>query len=259
MDSANHISAIGVLCTFLALFLFFGRQKRGGPLPPGPKWYPFIGNLLDVPSEREWVTFGKWGERYGKICSINVLGRTMVIINSAKIAREMLEKKSLIYSDRPVMQMAGNLVGWRNTLPLMPYGDRVRLHRRLLHDTIGSKASIQQFSLVQVETHRFLRRVLANPTDLFQHTRHTAGAIVTRIAYGYKVKENNDPFLELIDKAIAQLSDLIRPGRYMVDVLPLCKLILPIFPFFGQNTMLSTFQCAMFQLGSLELVSRGRQ
>ncbi len=28
----------------------------------------------------------------------------------------MLEKKSVIYSDRPVLQMGGELVGWKRTL-----------------------------------------------------------------------------------------------------------------------------------------------
>ncbi|KAG6879997.1 hypothetical protein C0992_008204 [Termitomyces sp. T32_za158] len=227
------ISTIGVFCSFLALFIFgcILYQRGHGTLPPGPKGYPLIGNLLDMPTRQEWVTFGEWGERYGKICSITVLGRTTVILNSAKTAKEILEKKSSMYSDRPVMQMAGNLVGWRNGLSLMPYGDRVRLHRRLIHGSIGSKASIQEFSFVeQAETHRFLRRVLANPAYLAQQVRHTAGAIVTRIAYGYEAKENNDPFLEVAEKALSQLSDLIRPGHYMVDVLPMLRHIPAWFP-----------------------------
>ncbi|KAG6898821.1 hypothetical protein C0993_003909 [Termitomyces sp. T159_Od127] len=150
----------------------------------------------------------------------------MVILNSAQVAREMLETKGLIYSDRPVLQIAGNLVGWRNSLGLMPYGDRFRLYRRLLHDLMGSKASVQKFSDVeQIEMHRFARRVLANPADLAQHIRHTAGAIITRITYGYEVKENDDVFVELANKSVAQFSVATTPGAFVVDVFPQRQLV----------------------------------
>ncbi|KAG5349488.1 hypothetical protein C0989_003480, partial [Termitomyces sp. Mn162] len=225
------------------------RQPQHGPLPPGPKGYPLIGNLLDMPSKQEWATFGKWGEQYGErvdsfalfmavnglavgnICSVTVLGQTIVILNSVKIANEILEKKGSIYSDRPVLQMAGNLIGWRKGLGLMSYGDRFRRFRRLFHDIIGSKTSIQQFYYIEhVETHQFLRRVLANPVDLAQHIRHTAGAIITRITYGYQVKENGDPYVELADKVMSQFSDSATPGHYMVDILPQLRHVPAWFP-----------------------------
>ncbi|KAG6894730.1 hypothetical protein C0993_010911 [Termitomyces sp. T159_Od127] len=226
MIAASNINAIDVLCAFLAVFILGKLLRRGraqrGPLPPGPKGYPVVGNVLDMPSRKEWETFRKWGN----ICSVTVLGQTMVILNSAQVAREMLETKGLIYSDRPVLQMAGNLVGWRNSLGLMQYGNRFRLYRRLLHDLMGSKASVHKFSDVeQIETHRFVRRVLANPADLAQHIRHTAGAIITRITYGYEVKENDDVFVELANKSMAQFSVATTPGGFVVDVFPQRQLV----------------------------------
>ena len=42
------------------------RNKLGGyPLPPGPKGFPIIGNLVDMPIRDEWVTFGKWSKDFG--------------------------------------------------------------------------------------------------------------------------------------------------------------------------------------------------
>ncbi|KAG6902463.1 hypothetical protein C0995_016325 [Termitomyces sp. Mi166 len=232
MFSASGVNAI--LCTFFVIFILrkiLRHTQRSGSFPPGPKGYPLIGNVLDIPSKQEWETFSKWGEQYGRMCSITVLGQTMVILNSAKIANEMLEKKSSIYSDRPVWEMAGNLVGWKNDIALIPYGDRFRRCRRLLHDIIGNKASAQQFFYIQeVETHRFLRRVLANPADLAQLIRHTAGAIITRMTYGYEVKENNDPYVELADRAASQFSAAVTPGRYMVDILPQLRHVPAWFP-----------------------------
>ncbi|KAG5716246.1 O-methylsterigmatocystin oxidoreductase [Termitomyces sp. T112] len=227
------INSIDVFCAFLGVYLLgklFHRAQRG-PLPPGPKGYPLIGNILDMPSKQEWATFAQWGERYGQICSITIFGQPIVILNSAKIANEMLDKKSPIYSDRPVLQMGGNLVGWRNTLVLLPYGDRFRRFRHLFHGIIGSRASMKQFHYIEeLETHRFLRRVLANPVDLAEHVRHTAGAIILRISHGYEVKENNDPFVKLADQATYQFSLATTPGAWLVDVLPILRHVPSWFP-----------------------------
>jgi hypothetical protein len=53
----------------------------------------------------------------------------------------------------------------------------------------------------------------------------TAGAIVLRISHGYEVRENNDPFIDLADRAVDQFSHATAPGAFMVDIMPFCKTI----------------------------------
>jgi hypothetical protein len=47
--------------------------------------------------------------RPGDVVSVTVLGRSLIILNSAEIAVDMLDKKSAKYSDRPVLPMGGEL------------------------------------------------------------------------------------------------------------------------------------------------------
>ena len=56
-----------------------------------------------MPKEEEWITFAE------------------IIVNSAAIMAE-LDKKGAIYSDRPVLEMGSELVGYSETLILMRYG-----------------------------------------------------------------------------------------------------------------------------------------
>jgi len=108
----------------------------------------------------------------GDMVTVSIFGQPMIIVNSAKTAMEMMDKKSAIYSDRPVMQMGGELVGWKNTLVLIPYGDRHRNYRKLFHQVIGSNATMSLFYPVEeLETHRFLKLVLKNPDELVAHIR----------------------------------------------------------------------------------------
>ena len=41
-----------------------------------------------------------------------MLGQSIVILNNAQYALDMLDKKGRIYSNCPTLMMAGKLVGW---------------------------------------------------------------------------------------------------------------------------------------------------
>ncbi|KAE9404451.1 cytochrome P450 [Gymnopus androsaceus JB14] len=210
-----------------SLGLLFLRRIFGpkpSQLPPGPKGLPLIGNVLDMPTEKEWETFSQWGDAFGDICSVTVLGQPLIILNSAKVAVDLLDKRSSIYSDRPVLQMGGELVGWKNTLVLLPYSDRFKRYRRLFHNLIGSQATMRQyFPAEELETKKFLRRVLAEPEELQAHVRKTAGAVVLRISHGYEVQEHKDPFVTLANAATEQFSLATSTGQFMVDCIPVLR------------------------------------
>lgn len=220
------LAGFGVYCIKQIL-----DKKHPAPLPPGPKKLPLLSNLLDIPSDKPWITFAEWGKKYGDISCAEVLGQHMIILNSVNAAIEMLDKKSSIYSDRPVLPMGGELVGWKNTLVLLPYGDRFRAYRRNFHHVIGSRAHMEAYHHVEaIETHRFLQRVLAKPSELSAHVRKTAGAIILRISHGYEVKEHEDPFVDLADKAVDQFSKSTATGAFMVDIIPTLKNVPDWFP-----------------------------
>ncbi|KAG6915061.1 hypothetical protein DXG01_013668 [Tephrocybe rancida] len=202
-----------------------------------------------MPTEQEWITYSKWGQQFGDISSATVLGQPIVVINSAKAAHEMLDRKSHIYSDRPVLEMGGNLVGWKNSLVLLPYGDRFRRFRRLFHGIIGSRASMKKFSHIEEnETHKFLRRLLTEPADLAAHVRHTAVAIILRISHGYQVQEKDDPLVKIADTASDQFSLSTIPGKYLVDTLPSLRHVPAWLPGAGFKRMAKEWSATLHEL-----------
>lgn len=116
----------------------------------------------------------------GDIVSVTLLGQPMVILNSPKLAVEMLERKSSIYSDRPTFTMGGKLVGWDRTLVLLHYGSRFREYRRLFSQLIGSRKMVASYAQhMEAETSRFLARLLRQPDQLAKQVRKFVSLTLT--------------------------------------------------------------------------------
>jgi len=108
MPSPRILSAC--LITFVIWVLLRLRQARSR-LPPGPTGWPIIGNLFDIPTEHSWFKYTEWGEQYGPMTYVNVGGLPMIIINSHRIAYDLLAKRGAIYSNRPRAVMVQDLIG----------------------------------------------------------------------------------------------------------------------------------------------------
>ncbi|KAF5327249.1 hypothetical protein D9619_004584 [Psilocybe cf. subviscida] len=99
------------------------RNPSRAPLPPGPKGYPLIGSVFDMPTSKQWLTYAQWAKVYGNVFSFEALGQRIIVLNSLEAAQELLEKRSANYSDRPRLPMCLEL-GFAE----------LKLSRAILHD-----------------------------------------------------------------------------------------------------------------------------
>ncbi|PFH46689.1 hypothetical protein AMATHDRAFT_69284 [Amanita thiersii Skay4041] len=216
------VSPLYVICIGAATYLVYRRfkQNKNGLLPPGPKGIPIVGNVADMPTEKDWLTYAEWGRKYGGICSVTLLGQPMMIVNSAEIMEE-LDRKGSIYSDRPRLEMGGELVGYSETLVLIPYGARFRTYRKHFARMIGGISNVEKLhGMLEGKVRQFLRHILATPDNLLPHLRTLTGGIILQLTYGIEVQENKDPFVELIENANANFNAATIPGAFVVDFFP---------------------------------------
>ncbi|KAG1875757.1 CyP450 monooxygenase [Suillus subluteus] len=126
----------------------------------------------------------EWKEKYGPIVSCRLIGQTVVIINSERVARQLLDQRSAIYSDRPAGPVP-KLFGIDFITALLPYGDTLRLHRRLFHQALRSDAADSYRDLYLDKARQLLSNLLDSPEafekHLFLSAILTAFPILTRL------------------------------------------------------------------------------
>lgn len=84
----------------------------------------------------------------------------------------MLDKKSAIYSERPILPMGGELIGWKNTLPLVRYGSTFRQYRKYFHQTMGTPTAVAALEpLGELKARQLLRRIVDKPEDFVTYIR----------------------------------------------------------------------------------------
>lgn len=113
-----------IVVVALVYTLYYLRSPfRKLPYPPGPPEKGLIsGNQSDLPSSRPWFTYVEWGKKYGTFSHFSCLLRFLwsppgdiihyrtynkhtVVLNAYDDNVELLERRSLIYSDRPYLAM----------------------------------------------------------------------------------------------------------------------------------------------------------
>lgn len=173
---SNFLIAQGiiVLIGVLVYSLFFRKKQEALlPLPPGPKPLPILGNIRDgpapgVPEFEHWLTFK---DKYGPINYLSVLNQKWILLHDKEDAIELLEKMSLKTSSRPQLNFM-LMCGYGRWLSGMQYNDQFRLSRKLVHKQLGTKFLASQFVDTQdVESKRFLLRILMDPSHLFKHIK----------------------------------------------------------------------------------------
>lgn len=137
------------------LWLLYRQQwkarTKGYPLPPGPPSKPLIGNILNVSPKRPWFKLTEYKKQYGRYrlailaCLVHSpqlsgdlvffhgLGNNILVLNSMESVVDLLDKRGNIYSHRPEFTVAGELMALGQSMPLLPYGNEWRAHRKLAH------------------------------------------------------------------------------------------------------------------------------
>ncbi|KAI0819582.1 CyP450 monooxygenase [Trametes gibbosa] len=222
-----------VWSSVVLLFLIIWRRRRSShpPLPPGPPGLPVIGNALNFPTTNIVRRFRQVAVRYGKIFSFNVLGNSIIVLDSYDAASDLLEKRARIYSDRPHIVMANLSLLAEVNLPMVPNGRIWRQQRRIFHQNLPlNLISTHYRPRLERVTRGLLVNLLDAPEAFSRHVHHLVAASILSLGYGIEITSHDDHYVKMLHKALKLMEAASVPGKYLVELIPSLQYLPNWFP-----------------------------
>lgn len=202
-------STRGLLLGTSILTLFYVLRKTWlyasrTPYPPGPSALPLVGSqwtalisiyrlllipvpldVLDMPTSCLGPSLAKLREKYGPMTWLAVPSRNILVLNEYSAMRDLLDKRSYIYNDRPpsvmLLELVGELskasfsqsyvavelrsfIGLNFVTPVLSGDSTWRLHRKLLRPALTVTTIKREYSnLFLADALRYLKAVVRSP------------------------------------------------------------------------------------------------
>ncbi|KAF9443425.1 cytochrome P450 [Macrolepiota fuliginosa MF-IS2] len=192
------LSLRDILCLFFCIFIHYiyrYRRKPTFPYPPGPRRWPIIGNALSIPLTYMHVFYKDLGDRLGtKIIYMEALGQPIIVLNDIRIAKDLLENRSSLYSSRPLLPMLTEMVFCQIFIkPQKTYWNTYE-------------------SMVYYPCMGNLELPLINSS--------CTGGYSTSLTYGLPTRRHKDPLLLFAEDIFARFTLASAPGNFLVNVIP---------------------------------------
>ncbi|EIW56878.1 cytochrome P450 [Trametes versicolor FP-101664 SS1] len=175
-----------------------------------------------------------WARKSRDVVYFKIFRTSAIVLNTFETARDLLDKRSAIYSDRPRLVLLMELLGVR-TLPGIPYGERFRKRRKWMFDAAGYKPTLRGYHDIQRrEVRRLLLKFARRPEDFKEHVHLYLAGVLLEITFGRSVETVDDELVYLAERAMSGANHAGRPGSVPVDFIPILKHIpswLPGFSF----------------------------
>ncbi|KZT37248.1 cytochrome P450 [Sistotremastrum suecicum HHB10207 ss-3] len=224
---AVFLFAIAIWCTS-----YIRKQHR---LPPGPNKISLFRTRFKAPqvsAEKPlWKQYAELSKLYGPVVYLGLGKAPFIVINSAKSAVDLLNKRSRIYSDRQMTVMNSELTHRGQTVFLCSTSNpRLVQYQKMFREEMGVNSVHKHCKTQEQEAKSFLRNILNDSQYYVQHLKTVAGSIIMKVTYGYTVEPHNDPMIQLVRDWLATISLKALPGYWLVDSYPFLKYVPPWFP-----------------------------
>ncbi|EXJ84725.1 hypothetical protein A1O3_05396 [Capronia epimyces CBS 606.96] len=201
------------------------RKNEKLCLPPGPPGEPLIGHLRIIPADHPEYQYTEWGKQYkSDVLHLNVLGRSIIILNSIEAAHDLLDKRGQNYADRPRFVLF-EVMGWGITLTFLRWGPKFKLHRKLLQSSFTPSACKPYRPIQEQEARKAALEILSQPGDWEYLLRKYSTAVVLRIGFGLGISSADDPYVRMAIDAEEATGNGGVPAASFVDFFPVLRFL----------------------------------
>ncbi|KAI2606391.1 cytochrome P450 [Hypoxylon fragiforme] len=219
--SPSTIVVIAAVFALLYRLSRVGQRPKG--YPPGPPTLPLIGNIHLMPKEKGHLQFQKWAEEYGPVYSLMLGTQVMIVLSSDKAIKDLLDKRSGIYSSRPDNYLA-NVVSGNLRMLLMEYNQTWRMIRGLVHNSLNIKAARTYVPYQDLENKAMLLSFLEDPTHFIEHMRRYTTSLTTQMLFGFRTTRYDDPKLTQLYHGFEKFSTVAgSQSAALLDTFPVLR------------------------------------
>ncbi|KAF4435534.1 cytochrome P450 [Fusarium austroafricanum] len=216
-----------VAALLVARFVKLVTTTRDASLPPGPKPAPVIGNIHQLPKGLQWLHLYHMSKEFGPVMYFNLAGQSLIVLSTHQAAHELLNRRGSLYSHRPRMVMAGELVTKGMHMLLRQYDERYRQHQRMEAPLLTARAASTYRPLQDIESRQLLFDVLTESdeqgekgVDFHHHHERAMASTIYCLNYGYRLKTGYEQPLLDGKRVQAEFARTGQIGAYIVDSLP---------------------------------------
>ncbi|GAW24210.1 hypothetical protein ANO14919_137920 [Xylariales sp. No.14919] len=189
------ILTLGLLSSFLILYscIRLLSTRRPPNFPPGPPTLAVLGNLHQLPIKKQYLKLAELCQKYS---SNGLMGLRLgpstyaVVINSWKVAGDLLDQRGAIYSSRPFFSAAALVMPAPGDyhLALLQYGPKWRKERKTVMEFL-KKSEVEKRSLIEeAESCQLMYDLLVEPARYHEHGLRYHGAIIMASVFGTRAK-----------------------------------------------------------------------
>ncbi|KAJ4879181.1 hypothetical protein Rs2_36235 [Raphanus sativus] len=197
-----------------------GNSQCNLNIPPGPKGWPLVGNLLQVISQRRHFVFlmRDLRKKYGPIFTMQMGQRTMIIVTDEKLIHEALVQRGPTFASRPpdspirLMFSVGKCA-----INSAEYGSLWRTLRRNFVTELVTPTRVKQCSWIRtwaMENHMKMiqkESVEKGYVEVMSQCRLTICSILICLCFGAKISEEKIKNIENVLKDVMLITSPTLP------------------------------------------------
>ncbi|GAA5836218.1 hypothetical protein JCM11251_007397 [Rhodosporidiobolus azoricus] len=209
----------------LSLLFLWTRQAYPRNLPPGPRaslfGWGYHRHLL--PREKPWLKLTEMGKQYPQgFFTLYTGPKPTIVVTSAKVAADLLDKRSNKYSSRPRYVVVGELMTGGDAILFLPYNAKWRNQRKIYHGALMEKRALDYTPIQELEAKRLVWD-FANHQSLSgweKYIERFAASVVVAIAYGRRVDDVQVGFCQSVMQRMEEIGRTNLPGKQVLDAYP---------------------------------------
>ncbi|XP_031270247.1 cytochrome P450 83B1-like isoform X2 [Pistacia vera] len=179
----------------LLLLLQRHRKSKSVRSPPGPRGLPLIGNIHQFDISNTLRYLWNLSKQYGPLVFLRLGFVSVLVVSSAKMAKEVLKTHDLTFSGRP------NLLGQQTLsynfldLAFSPYNAYWREMRKVCVIHLFNSIRVQLFRPVREdEVYRMIKKIsksadASQPINLSEVTMSLTSTIICRLGFGKRYED----------------------------------------------------------------------